>query len=496
MDGSVVVHIQEWRRGGDPEDFAEDAALTMSTGRYYSLPLLSLSPLGGFFLELVNPRPSPSAADQVMLDTKFVDGRAAFSSVFDVGSVFDVDQRFTATLYTLLGPDRERMLLTARLADVEVSRWRAGELEFWRGLKFKARRSRAPRPPRQASNDLVEDGAAEPGEPSAAEGEAAAVGANALADGEPSSASESEAEEALQEQDHRMADYIAWLRAQEEDAPPPPDTMDGLVAMADAGAHPLDDNAEHELDVWHDFAEAADWDGGDEDRAGSDVASEPSDIGDVGDVADMGDVGPGAGGPEVAPDADEMAAPPSPLVPPPAPAAEAAAIPAPRAPGFHDGPRLAMPRVDWADGGAMHSIRYNAIDGDMIAYCGHHGQMCRRTKTCKAGRKFGSGRPVGFLVAWLKAHAADKASHCVAQPCDFIFEDRSAARAEFAALPGAQLLLNFERPPFDGEGDEPPVVQSDVLPCLEWCVSWRCSGLAKHSPPCPPVVRAKSCCRC
>ena len=71
-----------------------------------------------------------------------------------------------------------------------------------------------------------------------------------------------------------------------------------------------------------------------------------------------------------------------------------------------------------------------------------------------AGRRAQQGRPLGFLFWWLKqGHQANGDVHGLNNwaPHDV----RAAARREFMGLPGANSLLQLERPARPGEPDEP-----------------------------------------
>ncbi|CAE7684555.1 unnamed protein product [Symbiodinium sp. CCMP2592] len=54
------------------------------------------------------------------------------------------------------------------------------------------------------------------------------------------------------------------------------------------------------------------------------------------------------------------------------------------------------------DLGQGASIRYYPVSNVLQAYCRLHGSDCRKTRTVKAGRQEHQGRPLGFLLSWLK----------------------------------------------------------------------------------------------
>ena len=70
----------------------------------------------------------------------------------------------------------------------------------------------------------------------------------------------------------------------------------------------------------------------------------------------------------------------------------------------------------------------------------------------------GQGRPLGFLIAWLRRAAdigyASRDEHYVAR-FDVTRAERESARAWAATRPEFAFFLAQERPPHPGEGDEP-----------------------------------------
>ncbi|CAK0794624.1 unnamed protein product, partial [Prorocentrum cordatum] len=104
-------------------------------------------------------------------------------------------------------------------------------------------------------------------------------------------------------------------------------------------------------------------------------------------------------------------------------------------------------------------IVYNAKKLDLIAECRDASHVkCRKHRTIKHGPRPQQGRPIGYLVAWLRKHA-EYGSQLTHGSCNWISkEDRVAARAAFAGMgPRAQALLAIERPRRPGEAAEPDV---------------------------------------
>ena len=115
------------------------------------------------------------------------------------------------------------------------------------------------------------------------------------------------------------------------------------------------------------------------------------------------------------------------------------------------------------------SHRVNFAFGRLVAYkttgvcvaeCSRpeHGGRCHLTRTLKAGRKVGSGRPLGLLLAWLQDPEIHEASRSRGDWVRPSFAERAAHRLVFQAVPGSEALTAMERVPLDDEGDEPPVV--------------------------------------
>lgn len=98
-------------------------------------------------------------------------------------------------------------------------------------------------------------------------------------------------------------------------------------------------------------------------------------------------------------------------------------------------------------------VRYYAWSGRLEAKCSATG--CRKTRGIRAGK--GSGRPVAYLVAWLLAAGQRQFDGRQAR-LNFAptFEERLRVRREVLPnLENGPALMAQERPPREGEGDEP-----------------------------------------
>ena len=105
------------------------------------------------------------------------------------------------------------------------------------------------------------------------------------------------------------------------------------------------------------------------------------------------------------------------------------------------------------------SIHFYPNAQNFVAFCraaGH--QDCRKSRTCKAAvtaARHGQGRPLGMLAQWLfnsREHATREGHQAGAV---FAQSERLAARQRFLKLPGAEAMARNERPPEEGEGEEP-----------------------------------------
>lgn len=96
-----------------------------------------------------------------------------------------------------------------------------------------------------------------------------------------------------------------------------------------------------------------------------------------------------------------------------------------------------------------NALMYYAGPGSFYALCRHShalGSSCRMTRTSRALRsKPSSGRPVGFLMAWLQAqgeYATTAGHHDECMPSR---EDRVLARRYLHSLHGSEVLFALER---------------------------------------------------
>ena len=112
------------------------------------------------------------------------------------------------------------------------------------------------------------------------------------------------------------------------------------------------------------------------------------------------------------------------------------------------------------DGGYL---RYYGGDKPFIvAHCTIHGDReCRLTRSTAASgarTRAAQGRPLGFLLAWLRcgcrADFVEASHHKTMRPWPS-YDDRSRAREEFAAEPDAALWFAVERDRRDDEAEEP-----------------------------------------
>lgn len=107
-------------------------------------------------------------------------------------------------------------------------------------------------------------------------------------------------------------------------------------------------------------------------------------------------------------------------------------------------------------------LSYYATTGDIVAQCGNpaHGARCRATATTrpKAARK-GAGRPLGFLMAFVKDTCACVQDHKDASLAGYPFNLRKEGRDDLVAIPGSEVLLSKERDLLDEPHSEPLLFQ-------------------------------------
>ena len=166
---------------------------------------------------------------------------------------------------------------------------------------------------------------------------------------------------------------------------------------------------------------------------------------------------------DVAPPADPVVVAPPPLPPPDRPPQGPAAprILGPRGPRGRPSADVAM---------ELGAFKVYESNDNFVMECNLPGHIkCTMTRKRFARPRTNppmGGRPIGWMVAWLKQGAAaaytDAASHMdLAKIADFFsWEERTAARNAFMEQHGmdAMLMAALERPPADGEDSEPRIV--------------------------------------
>ena len=118
-------------------------------------------------------------------------------------------------------------------------------------------------------------------------------------------------------------------------------------------------------------------------------------------------------------------------------------------------------------GGPPGKIRVYLVDGNpqFSAFCPCrdrdrapcHGAACRKTLSgagSKIRTKLAQGRPLGYLVCWLRA--SWEHSSCEAhRSARYSKQVREEGRAFLVNLKNGPLLMAWERNPRPGEGEEP-----------------------------------------
>ena len=101
-------------------------------------------------------------------------------------------------------------------------------------------------------------------------------------------------------------------------------------------------------------------------------------------------------------------------------------------------------------------LRYNSKLRFLRAHCYVHGSECRRQRQTTAGRKYGSGRPIGALVAWLQdgVNHSTQAEHVACGTASF--QKRKEAREFFVRQGGSDRFLAYEREAKAAEGGDEP----------------------------------------
>ena len=106
-----------------------------------------------------------------------------------------------------------------------------------------------------------------------------------------------------------------------------------------------------------------------------------------------------------------------------------------------------------AGGPNIGLIRHQPQARSFFALCPRH-PGCIKTRTYNEGRHPGSGRPLGYLAAWLRVaeEHGEKSTHMAAKPAHSV---RVAARAQLAAEWNSEMFMALERGLRPNEADEP-----------------------------------------
>ena len=435
-DGAVVVRLRA---------FSEDSGCGVSEGedvaavdRWFSLPLVVLSPQNLVMLELEEPTFSATLPNAIDLSVKFgPDGCVVLRSAHAVLDDFALGHRVRMSTYRLVGDEETQPTadLCAATVQVVLVADDAADVVIWGGDdgKGRPRKRRTTRGGRSGPRPLVrrveralrgparrslrddECGASDcPSEVASSDASDSSMGSSASSsvsvDGDNSSSgSESPAEESGSEGSDTWGLGSLFDEAESVDSEQVQSgaDVDSVGETVDPSAHVGDEDVIAPADFSFDLTDA-------------ESGGEPEPPVDI-----------------LAPSAAD-------------------AVPEPPAARFPGVERMAAPRVDFGDGfGARHSIRYDASSGQLVAYCGIHGRSCRKQRTTNASRKPGSGRPLGWLAAWLLAghQSASRDEHFY--DVDHTLASRVAGRALVAASDGGDVLAVFEAPRLDIDPEEP-----------------------------------------
>ena len=111
-------------------------------------------------------------------------------------------------------------------------------------------------------------------------------------------------------------------------------------------------------------------------------------------------------------------------------------------------------------GGEIHLYRATAHSKKrFIAFCDTHKKnkctMQRSAEEHAKGTNSAQGRPLGFLMAWLKDGLDNDYEHH--HECSRFqgYDERCEGRVVLGGTPGGAALISEERPQRDGEGVEP-----------------------------------------
>ncbi len=87
----------------------------------------------------------------------------------------------------------------------------------------------------------------------------------------------------------------------------------------------------------------------------------------------------------------------------------------------------------------------------------HEHGLCRLDRTCNRCNRFPFGRPIGYLIAWLRRASLyhSRAEHFSASRDPITFGERLNARQWAMIQPGLAFFISCERELEDGEGIEP-----------------------------------------
>ncbi len=118
----------------------------------------------------------------------------------------------------------------------------------------------------------------------------------------------------------------------------------------------------------------------------------------------------------------------------------------------------------------LYNAKANSLDAHCLRHKGNPTLHCVVNRTVAEGRKQAQGRPLGFLVAWLRCACrfehgpAGRDHHFLARlgstkGMEFLAigtsAERQAARAWVKHAPEMRPLVERERPPHEGEPEEP-----------------------------------------
>lgn len=123
----------------------------------------------------------------------------------------------------------------------------------------------------------------------------------------------------------------------------------------------------------------------------------------------------------------------------------------PKAPKIQPDDRVEVP--PWG------SVRYNFKGENMVAHCEYHEGNCRKTRTVKAGRSAGQGRPMALLVSWLNQADNYETAKQHSSECKPSRKERLAARKEVNEDPECRAFASkYERKRESNEEEEPETI--------------------------------------